>query len=88
MRDAYIQPAVSQSLATDSLRTHLQEGAGREGFAGGSTIRLATVRDETTNENPATVFKCCVPQLTPVPPPLAQDFSCCLKERKKNYAGR
>lgn len=47
-----------QSVASNRhTENSLAGGAKREGLAGGSTTRLATVREETTNENPVTVFK-------------------------------
>ena len=42
----------------------LAEDGGGEGFDKEGWIRLVTVRKEITNENQATVFKYCIPQLT------------------------
>lgn len=64
MKDAYILPAISFQKLCATLN-RVGEGFDKEGW-----IRLVTVRKEITNENQATVFKFCIPQLTLFLPPL------------------
>lgn len=83
-----------QSVSSNSHPVKpLAEGGGGEGFDKAGWIRLVTVREEITNENQATVFKHCIPQLTLslFLPPLTKDFlagSRQGKKKKKKSVGR
>lgn len=62
----------------------LAEGGGGQGFDKEDWIRLVTVRKERTNENRATVFKCCIPQL--YLPPLKYDFLAGSRQKTKKIS--
>lgn len=77
-----------QSVPSKTPCAALAVRGGGEGFDKEGWIRLVTVRKKITNENQATVFKYCIPQLTLFLPPLSEDFLAGSRGKNKKTVGR